>query len=187
MKKKKIIIFVIAFGSLICLGIYLLIYVSTIGSRSYSDITKLLVNENDLPNGWHFEYINPIIGYYQWGDENKMIGFSRESGTGFAHQYVYHFKNVFLALQGEYFLRRTLPFGDTIDEDFSHYKSHYTKNWLNSCYVSEYQVRVCKVFARYDNIITYFSISASVNDLTVDQWDQILSAIESRIMSELSN
>lgn len=187
MKTKKIVIFVITLGSLICFGVYLLIYVSTIGNRSYGDINKLLINENDLPPGWNFEYKKSITGYYQWGDENRMIGFSAESGTGFAHQYVYHFKNVFSALQGEYFLGRTLPLTEAMDEDFSHYESQFADKWYSSCYISEYQIRVCDIFARYENIITYFSISSPVDDLTGEQWDQILSAIESRIMNELSD
>jgi len=185
---KKFWLYLIAIIPLIllsCVGYYLLLRYATIGSKSIENLNNLLIEESDFPTGWKFEYKMPIYGDFALGEENINIAFSKKPELGFAHQYVYRFKNTLITNRSYGFLRNNLVLVDKNQGNFSEYESVNADKWYLACTVSEVNDVMCDYLAKFDNFIIYFGISAKDNQLTPDQFDQLLQTIENRVLIAL--
>jgi len=182
MKRKwSFFVFLTLILCLFCVGGYFVMEQSCIGSHPIDDLEELLIEKNDLPPGWTFEYKIPITGEFDFGEKNVMIAYSRKSETGFARQYLYQFKNSVAASFSYNLLKKRLPLVQNNQENFADYESQIANAWYMACEYSTTDFLICDIFSRYENFIVYFSISTKTDQLTPEQLYKILLSIDSRM------
>jgi hypothetical protein len=190
MKKKKLLLIIIVSIIVICglLSVWDSIRVdSSIGSHPIDHIESLLINENDLPAGWKFEYIQQPIhpGPEDWGIENTMEYFSLKPERGSALQYVYRFKNIYASMYAYNPIRQYMPITKGNTYQFLTYKSAIANDWYLACEYStiDFVGTTCDVVARYEDYIVYFSIAADKDGISSEGLRKVLETIDNRMAS----
>lgn len=179
MKKTLVFFIVICLACLVCFGSYYLLFNLNIGSHPINNIESLLITENDLPTGWKLNYVTPITGDFDWGIENRRIVFNYFNEKGFAHQYVYRFKNTFEARYAYIFLSKDLPIIKDNKNNFYNYKSRVANESIFMCDINDVGGEICDFLGRYEDYIIYFSYSADLDVMSPSDLEKILKTIDS--------
>lgn len=185
MKKLLLYIFIPIGSCLLCVGLYMLLFNSKIGSHQINDIDRLMVNINDFPPGWKLWYSEPIQGRNDWGEDNLSKAFSFESDKGYSQQYLYRFNNIFEAMYANFFLSRELPIVRDNITSYLMYKSHVADDWYFECGSTDSGGIACDALGRYDDFISYFHIVVSRENFSPEQLEKILRAIDDRMADHL--
>jgi len=156
------------------------------------DIRTLVINVENLPPGWTLDgspESYPSHSDLDWGEMNWITRFQSVRYQGFASQSVFKFRNQLAAIYGEY---RIINQGYLFDKSSSNvdtpsYKSQYANSWELNCRKGDGDIRVCNVIARYDEYVTYFLIAAPQSQITREDIENILSAIDNLMAKNLHN
>jgi hypothetical protein len=186
--KKTLLILVVCLIALFCFacGIkYYFVKLSRIGSHPIDNLEKLLIDKNDFPQGWKKEYIMPITGDYDWGEKNIMVAFSPKPDLGFAHQYIYHFRNEFASTASYSEIKELLPTVKENSDQFLNFNSDIADEYFIACKVPNSTIRVCDVLSRYDDFIVYFSISSQKDKISPEQLKKVLNSIDQRMAKQI--
>lgn len=181
MKKFRLLILIPLSLCIFCIGSYFAIHKLKIGSHPVDRIQNLLLTSADFPPGWEVDYVRPLSGNENWGEENIDIGFKLETGQGYAHQHVYRFTGVLDAMYAHYFLVRELLVVKENLINFVDFKSRIANDWYIGCMSTPSNGVACDVLGRYEDYIIYFSISAPRDQLTADQLKMLINSIDSRM------
>jgi hypothetical protein len=165
----------------VCIGFYFILFKSNIGSHPIDHIETLLVGEKDFPPGWKMKYIMPITGPDDWGDDNRIITFTMEPKPGFAEQYVYRFKNIYLSKDALSFLKEELLLNKEHVNPYLTYQSPVANDWFFACDYNNFNGPMCDALGRYEDYIVFFSISADKETLSPEQLEKILETIDNRM------
>jgi len=174
---------------LACLFLILLWAAPKILPRStrhqYVDLHDLLIDTSPFPQGWHvdMEAYKDVSSELSWGEDNLAIGFSRGAGPGYAHQYVYRFRNPLSAVYGQIRIKQQgyiyLKSG-TYPKEWS-YRGEKADDWQIAC--NDYG---CTAMARYGEFVSVFRKNTSPEYMTLIDLEKILRAIDDQIGRQLN-
>lgn len=187
MKKRIILIFAISLF-LLCIGFFLILEYSKVGSHPIKNIRTLAVEITDFPIDWKEIYFEPIPkrSSQDWGEENIMKEISLEPEKGFSYQLIYRFNNEFTSIVIYPILYNQLILFKEDHINFLNFKSEIADSYNLGCIKSTSGGVICEVLARYADYIVYFSISAKGDNLTPKQLEKILQSIDNRMANMLS-
>lgn len=179
MKLIKIIMIALCSVCIICFGVYQLVFRSHFGARKVGDIRSLLITD-EFPAGWEIDYVQPITGDYEAGEENLIAAFTLNNDQGYAYQYVYRFNNPLMAYYSNLYLESRLMPKPGENPDNAIYVSKVADTWDLYCRQNSLGGPNCNLLARYGNLITHLSFTVSKDKIMPDQILGLLQAIDER-------
>jgi len=126
-----------------------------------------------------------------WGDENLTVELqpSGHGDRGFAHHYVFKFRNEASAMYGRFWIQRQghlFPSGQEsrkIPVEWT-YRSPIADDWHFAC--TDYSKTTwCTAMARYDEYISVFDTIMSPEYMTLKDLEGVLKAIDERMARNL--